>query len=558
MAGEDSFESTTSWQVLSPPPDKNCPSTLSRFFAQRIDCPSPEARTDATLADVVDSALRSLHQVSQRHKPSAQLLSEGFAPASRQEMLVWLVQAFDVMHFSDNLLFDTALLLDRYYASQPPPEDGVGGAQRKLLAAVCTSLKTGAPVEPMQLPLRQVVTHLGRDQVPFDAVLVAELAMLRQLKFRVATPTAKDFLEALTTRLSPDMVATASNSLADFLLQLTLMDAALHYRHPHAILAASALVLALYTTRAPASSYAVVLEDLALHCSDAVNHQCTLVQCIGTLHALWVQSVQAGPTQQTYARVLCGKFARQSFHSASSVAPPQFPPNTVPPSQGWGLPSAASPPHRLTASQLSPPQDEFDEAIALLHQCMNSEDSRWSAVLSDRMRGLAESSWKVRWVLSRHGWGGGRFRVPPDREYLLRDLMKSQKNRTEKASPEHAAASCTTQGRSTDAARTLAQGGRLSSTGNGFGPRSGSSSGILGSQHSSHPELRHPGSSGNSGGIELQHSHSSTEALRSQRRPRRAASWCGQRSSGRATCLATRSPSGARGVRPPRTSSRSP
>jgi len=559
MACEDSFESAASkWQVLSPPPDKNCPSTLSRFFAQRIDCPSPEARTDATLADVVDSALRSLHQVSQRHKPSAQLLSEGFAPASRQEMLVWLVQAFDVMHFSDNLLFDTALLLDRYYASQPPPEDGVGGAQRKLLAAVCTSLKTGAPVEPLQLPLRQVVTHLGRDQVPFDAVLVAELAMLRQLRFQVATPTAKDFLEALTTRLSPDMVATASNSLADFLLQLTLMDAALHYRHPHAILAASALVLALYTTKAPAISYSVVLEDLALHCPDAVNHQCTLVQCIGTLHALWVQSVQAGPTQQTYARVLCGKFARQSFHSASSVPPPQFPPNTVPPTQGWGLPPAGSPPPRLTASQLSVPQDEFDEAIALLHQCMNSEDSRWSAVLSDRMRGLAESSWKVRWVLSRHGWGGGRFRVPPDREYLLRDLMKSQKNRTDKASPEHGAGSCTTcerpsaEGFATCCRTCLrtsgtqherrCQGGRPSSAlsaGSGFGARSGSGGGILTSS-----------SVHNIGSADVQHSHSSTEALRSQRRPRRAASWCGQRSSGRATCLATRSPSGARGNRP--------
>merc|ERR1719482_329896 len=340
MTCEDSMENFA-WQVLAPPPEKNCPSMLSRFFATLRDCPSPEARTDATLADVVDSALRSQHQVSQRHKPSAQLLTEGFAPASRQEMLVWLLQAFDVMHFSDNLLFDTSLLLDRYYASQPPPEEGVGGAQRKLLAAVCTALKTGSPVEQLQCPLRQVVTHLGRDQVPFDAVLVAELAMLRQLRFQVATPTAKDFLEALTTRLGCDRIAKSCSSLADFLLQLTLMDAALHYRHPHAILAASALTLALYTTRAQASTFAALLEDLSLSIPDSVNHQGLLVQCSGALHLLWVRSISAGNEQPTYARILCTKFARQNFHAASSVAPPPFPPNSIPPLQSCVPPSGS-------------------------------------------------------------------------------------------------------------------------------------------------------------------------------------------------------------------------
>merc|ERR1719352_2203601 len=169
------------------------------------------------------------------------------------------------MHFADSLLFDTALLLDRYYACLPREDIRGGASQRKLLAAVCMALKTGSPVDT-QLPLRQVVTHLGRDQVPFDEVLVAELGMLRQLRFQVSTPTAKDFLEALTTRLGCDRAASACNSLADFLLQLTLMDASLFYRHPHAILAASALTLALFTTRAPTSSFTAVLEDLSLHC----------------------------------------------------------------------------------------------------------------------------------------------------------------------------------------------------------------------------------------------------------------------------------------------------
>jgi len=536
------FASSPSWRasrnVLLPEREKS--SSLSRFFAALQDCASPEARTDATLADVVDSALRSLHEVSQRHMPSAQMLAEGFAPASRQEMLVWLLQAFDVMHFSDNLLFDTSLLLDRYYASQPPPEEGVGGAQRKLLAAVCTALKTGSPVEQLQCPLRQVVTHLGRDQVPFDAVLVAELAMLRQLRFQVSTPTAKDFLEALTTRLGCDRAASACNSLADFLLQLTLMDASLFYRHPHAILAASALTLALFTTRAPTSSFTAVLEDLSLHCPDAVNHQGLLVQCIGALHFLWVRSVSNGPEQQPqYARVLVSKFARQSLHSASSVTPPPFPPTTVPPTvQSWTHQAA---------------QDEFDEAISLLHQSVSSEEPRWATVLSERMRGLAESSWKVRWVLARHGWNGGRFRVPPDREQLIRDLTRSSRNRSERIG-----------------AGRLSTGHAIS---HGSGPRSPAATTISGSSGARSPAratmsassgTRSPATttmSGSSGGsnssTDVQHSHGVQPQSR-QQRPRRAASWCGQRSSGRAACVITRSPSGARGVRTIRTSSRSP
>merc|ERR1719159_1280929 len=75
----------------------------------------------------------------------------------------------------------------------------------------------------------------------------------------------------------------------------------------------------------------------------------------------------------------------------------------------------------------------FEEAIALVRQSMNSEEPRWANALSERLRGLAESSWKVRWVLARHGWNGGRFRIPPDREQLLRDLVRTSRNRSEKA-----------------------------------------------------------------------------------------------------------------------------
>lgn len=406
---------------LQPPPSD--PSPLSQFFARMRELHSPEARTDATLSDVVDSALRSLHQVSQRHKPSVQGLMEGFPPPNRQEMLVWLLQAFDVMHFSDSLLFDTALLLDRYYAQQPR-EDGAALMHRKLLAAVCTALKTGSPLEvQQQLPsLRHIVTHLAHNQVPFDEVLQAELCMLRKLRFQVGTPTSKEFLEAFAARLGADRVGTATAALADFLLQLSLVDAPLHYRYPHAVLAASALGLALHATRAPSSAYAALLEDFSLHYADEQRgeHQQgerQLVQCMAALHMLWLQS-QPGPQQNTYSRSLYSKFGKPVFHTVSHIAPPAYPPSSLPPAT-----------HSFDVQRM--PQDELGEAAALLHQSLNiGEDSQWinsGSILMARLRVLAEASWKVRWVLARHGWASGRFRTTPDREAVLRDLVTTAK-----------------------------------------------------------------------------------------------------------------------------------
>lgn len=302
------------------------PSPLSRFFAALRSAPSPEVRADAALADVADAAMRSLHQASQRHKPFVQHLQEGMSHEDRLEQLVWLLRAFDVMHFTDGLLFDTALLLDRYYASLPR-DDARTGMSRKLLAAVCMAMKTGTGSTPdVQLPLRQVVRHLGRDEVAFDDVLSAELAILQKLRFQVGTPSARDFLETLCTRLSSsDRVSTACRNLAEFLLQLTLCDVQIHYRHPHAVLAAAAMILALHTLRGPSSAYATLVEDLALHCPE----HGTLLACATSLHGMWVRSMNSPQDPNSYVRHLCLKFGRAPHH-VSSIAPPSAPPHALP------------------------------------------------------------------------------------------------------------------------------------------------------------------------------------------------------------------------------------
>lgn len=442
---------------------------------------SLEVRSDAVLADLVDSASRSLHQASQRHKPSAQLLVEGLSPGDRQETLIWLVQAFEVMHFHDSLLFDTSLLLDRYYAFLPEKDARTGSSQRKLLAAVCMALKIGCSWDT-QLPLRQVVTHLGRNEVPFDEVLIAELAMLQKLRFDVGTPTAHDFLEALSTRLvAVFQMSEASLKLAEFLLQLTLGDAHLHYRFPHAVLAASALVLALCTLRAAPAAHMALLEDLALHCPDAAAPNGLLSQCVGAVNVCWLRSVSCNE-QSLYAFHLCQKFSRMSNHAVATVAPPVLPPTTIPAVHGLS-PFACW--KQSSQSQSSQSEDEVDEAVRVVHhslldsagvpsdhgeaqECLqlsrcprcghvwkfpepfggmctecgcavelnsHSTDLRdqqqWSAMLSTRLRGPAETNWKVKSVLVRHSWTNGRFRHAPDREHLLRDLIRVSK-RSEK------------------------------------------------------------------------------------------------------------------------------
>ncbi|CAK0911330.1 unnamed protein product, partial [Prorocentrum cordatum] len=214
----------------------------------------------------------------------------------------------------DSLLFDVVLLLDRYYACDPLYHGGSreshgGESQRKLLAAVYVSLKTGSSMDT-QVSLKQLVCHdLGKDQIPFEDILDAELAILQKLRFRVGTPTAHDFLETLDTRLKHEYASDACLNLADFLLQLSLSDASLHYKYSHSILAASALALALYATQAPSSAFVALVEDLSLHCPAMPVPHAEMVECCDALHQLWILGVSFHE-QYTFTRYLWAKFSR--------------------------------------------------------------------------------------------------------------------------------------------------------------------------------------------------------------------------------------------------------
>lgn len=319
---------------------------LARYLRTRHSAETSEARTDACLGDLVDDGcLTTMHLASNLHRPDPARLLEGLPAAHRLETLVWLLQAFDVMYFTDSLLYDAALLLDRYYA-RLPREEGAGGAQKKLLAAVCTVLKTGAPVE-MQIPIRQVINHLGREQVRFEDVLKAELGLLAILGFEVGTPTALDFFDALSTRLHGECarVGVDTLNLGMFLLQLTLSDATLHYRYPHAILATSALVLALHTMQCPVPCFVTVMEDLSLYFGGGAGTASALVlRCCATIHQLWKENANGSQEQSTFARHLFIKFSRANRSSVSELNPPLSPPSSIPETSTVPQGTSLSPP----------------------------------------------------------------------------------------------------------------------------------------------------------------------------------------------------------------------
>eukprot|EP00929_Paragymnodinium_shiwhaense_P087677 TRINITY_DN4781_c0_g2_i1.p1 TRINITY_DN4781_c0_g2~~TRINITY_DN4781_c0_g2_i1.p1 ORF type:complete len:686 (+),score=144.81 TRINITY_DN4781_c0_g2_i1:151-2208(+) len=305
--------------------DAKAKSALSRFFSSHRAAESPEVRVDACLADVAEPGFRSLHEASQRHKPSVPILLEGVSLEDRAETLVWIVKAFEVMRFGDSLLYESQTLLDRYYASAPR-EEVRGSAQCKLLASVCITLKAGSPVDMQRMTFRDMIHRMGRGTVAFQDVVCAELAILKKLGFRVGTPTARDFLEALGSRLrGMERMSRACWNLAEYLLQLTLVDPRLHYRFPHCVLAASAFTLAMYTLRAPASAFAALADDVALCDADAALMPDTgVVPCCAALHRLWLSNCNAH-NQTQYGRALVAKFPE-----VAAVPPPERPPQMMP------------------------------------------------------------------------------------------------------------------------------------------------------------------------------------------------------------------------------------
>ena len=186
-------------------------------------------------------------------------------------------------------MFNTALLLDRFYTAQTHRERPAD-AQRRLLAAVCTVVKVG----PLLWFPRDLVNHLASHTVPFHELIASDVAMLRALRFVVQTPSASDFLEDLWFRLRVTVPAFWPHapcwSLGLFLLHLAMADAELFHGYPHAVLAAACLHLALQSSRDAEAAASAQAAGLAVYLGDAEQASAAVQDCVGAIHRHWVRS----------------------------------------------------------------------------------------------------------------------------------------------------------------------------------------------------------------------------------------------------------------------------
>lgn len=283
---------------------------------------TPDEQIDAVLADLVDSLLQASHAESQRHLPASEDLVARLGNNQRESILEWLVQACDIMRLNDGVLYSTVLTLDRYCAAarEPLPMERM---QKVLMAVICTVLKTCTVSDEVCMPLRDLLLHLCRRQVNFEEILAMEHRVLQTLQFSgLSAPTPLDFLDAFCTPLlgcGETIESNVPRCLANFLIQLSLFNAGLHYRQPHAVLAAAGVYVALCGLRVPHVVHQALLHDVAAVCPEIPDVATRVAACASELHGLWLEFVAM---QGSRVPCLLRKFNGSRLHTAVILGPP--------------------------------------------------------------------------------------------------------------------------------------------------------------------------------------------------------------------------------------------
>lgn len=234
-----------------------------RLIAQRAQ---PEFNADGALEDLIGSILQTCHEESERHLPLEEEILQGLKCDEREKILTWLVQVCILRNISDSVLYTTVLIFDRYCAASrhPLPLDRL---HLTVLAILSLAIKVTGGTDDTRNPskLRELLSSLGHQQFSVEQIFASELEVLTALNFEVSAPNSFDFLEALALPFTQPEHPKASSPvvcLAKFLLQLSLMDVHVHYRYPHAILAAGALYVALWCAQANQDTVANLLCDV--------------------------------------------------------------------------------------------------------------------------------------------------------------------------------------------------------------------------------------------------------------------------------------------------------
>jgi len=242
----------------------------------------------AAVVDYADSVMQHELRQSTRHMPRASSICQAVPQHLRGKLITWMVEAFDVLEFSLDLLYGTVLTLDRYVAMVGPVENSTLGVA--LLAAICTEMKLSNHDVFPQGHWQRLLHHLCQGRFPLSSILQMEHEVLGRLGFVVGVPTSLTFFTGLTLRIqanAPEADASRWIEVATMLLNITLLDPEIHYQRTHAVLAAGAISAALGVCGAPAERRVELMEDLAAYIPGSAHDDATVLACEEDILKLW-------------------------------------------------------------------------------------------------------------------------------------------------------------------------------------------------------------------------------------------------------------------------------
>lgn len=329
------------------------PSGLAWSLQEMRQCVSPEDSISAALFELVDPVMKAQHVQSERCRPDPQEMSIALNRIRRGELICWLLQAFDVLRFDDQLLHMTILTLDRYCASVGRQGRQLDDTelQRVVLAAAGAEMKVSSADE---FPLRQwqrVLTHLCQGMVSLPSILRMERSLLEGIDFIAGVSTALDFLRSLSLHLERvygEEDQKKWTGLACLLLDVVLFEAPLRYRYPQIILAASVLCLSLAWHDAPSQASDLIFDDVAEYCEDFHSAGAgVIIMCAEEVRQLWKScAITKGSWAHHFLQV-CGKCtphvaaaAQQPLESISELPCLHRFINTVGKLEAAGVPSS--------------------------------------------------------------------------------------------------------------------------------------------------------------------------------------------------------------------------
>jgi hypothetical protein len=312
-------------------------SKLSEHLEGMGNAESPVNRLESTIGPLIDDVLSAMHKAEKHARVSANGLEQHVNLEHRRKVVAWLVKAFHVVSFEDQILYGTVHLADLYL-------DGckqfVSGSilQSVVMACVCTQLKL-ATADHRVYSVPDLIAHITHNQITLERVLRVERDVLVGVDFNVCAPTMHAFLESFSLRLTPEKTTVACADwcgstvvpaveavvggpalarpkffhLADFLCQLSLLHHELLDYLP-SLVAASALILSVWTLRGPSAVKQVLLEDVG--CIWDVKGK-DLRLCVAALHKEWVC-----PTDREASVSVLEKFATPERQEVSDIPAP--------------------------------------------------------------------------------------------------------------------------------------------------------------------------------------------------------------------------------------------